>query len=337
MFERSMLVAAALLLGTSGALAQGQGGRDRSGQREPAPKALMIGDRAPELTIDQWVKGEPITGFEKGKVYVVEFWATWCGPCVASIPHLTDLQTNYRTRGVTVIGVTSPDPNNPLSAVEQMVKDKGDEMSYTVAFDTSDRTTNNAWMKAARQRGIPSAFIVNQDGAVAFIGHPMKIDEPLKQIVEKKYDIKAAAEKHRKHVEKAEKEYAVQEKVGAFMSHLRAGETPEAYRLGYELVDGPAKDDWDSLNGIAWSLVDPAAQLDNPDLGLALKAAERANTVSKGDNPYVLDTLARVWFLRGNHSKALKFQKQAVEHATDNPALKAELEQRLAQYEAAKK
>ena len=53
---------------------------------------LKVGDKAPPLGKGQWVKGEPVKEFESGKVYVIENWATWCGPCIAAIPHVTEIQ-----------------------------------------------------------------------------------------------------------------------------------------------------------------------------------------------------------------------------------------------------
>ncbi len=136
---------------------------------------LKVGDKAPELKIDAWVKGEQITGFEKGKVYVVEFWATWCGPCIKNIPHLTELQKEYKD--VAFIGVAASergdDAKSKQDKVEKFVKEKGDEMGYRVAFD-SDREMSKDWMQAAGQNGIPCAFIVDGEGKVAFIGHPAK-------------------------------------------------------------------------------------------------------------------------------------------------------------------
>ena len=69
------------------------------GPRQPEEIRLQIGDAAPELKVEKWVKGDPVTTFEKGKVYVVEFWATWCPPCIKSIPHLTELQKQYKEKG----------------------------------------------------------------------------------------------------------------------------------------------------------------------------------------------------------------------------------------------
>ena len=108
MFRNLAIVTAAALVAASGAVAQDTATKP-AGQpaaKAEAKKKLAVGDRAPALTVEKWVKGEPVTGFEKGKTYVVEFWATWCGPCIASMPHLSALQKEYKDK-VTIIGVTT--------------------------------------------------------------------------------------------------------------------------------------------------------------------------------------------------------------------------------------
>jgi thiol-disulfide isomerase/thioredoxin len=67
--------------------------------QEPAVRgrgesAIKPGQPAPALQIAEWVKGTPVTAYEPGKVNLVEFWAVWCGPCIANIPHLNALQKN---------------------------------------------------------------------------------------------------------------------------------------------------------------------------------------------------------------------------------------------------
>ncbi len=59
------------------------------------PFKLMVGDQAPALSIGNWVKGSPVKSFEPGKVYVIEFWETWCGPCIRNIPHVNEIQKEY--------------------------------------------------------------------------------------------------------------------------------------------------------------------------------------------------------------------------------------------------
>src|SRR4051812_31324782 len=73
--------------------------------QDKPPVTLKPGDPAPPLRVSKWLKGGPIPKLEKGKVYVMEFWATWCGPCVAGMPHVTKLQKKYADRGVVVIGM----------------------------------------------------------------------------------------------------------------------------------------------------------------------------------------------------------------------------------------
>ncbi len=72
----------------------------------PGKSLIKIGDPAPELKVQSWVKGDPIKGYDRGKVYVVELWATWCAPCIETIPHLTQLQHDYKDKGLRVIGVS---------------------------------------------------------------------------------------------------------------------------------------------------------------------------------------------------------------------------------------
>ncbi len=66
-------------------------------QDEQAP-TISIGDKAPELRYGKWVKGSPIRQYEKGRLYLFEFWATWCGPCIASMPHLSEFAKRIRIR-----------------------------------------------------------------------------------------------------------------------------------------------------------------------------------------------------------------------------------------------
>lgn len=154
---------------------------------------LKVGSPAPALTVDKWVKGDEVTGFEKGKVYVVEFWATWCPPCRESIPHLTELQKKHKD--VPFIGVAAserqPKGTKPtdkadarLEKLEKFVKDKGDEMGYAVAYD-SKATMVKTWTMPAHQSGIPVAFIVGKDGAIAWIGHPMSMESALDKAIAK--------------------------------------------------------------------------------------------------------------------------------------------------------
>jgi len=159
------------------------------------PKAeakLTVGDPAPKLQVAKWVQGDPVKEFDTNHVYIVEFWATWCGPCRASIPHLNELWQKFKDRGLIAIGQDAWEQDD--SAVAPFVKKMGDQMTYRVALDDKSQETNGImavnWMKAADQNGIPTAFVVNKQGRIAWIGHPMGLNEQiLEDILAGRFDI----------------------------------------------------------------------------------------------------------------------------------------------------
>jgi thiol-disulfide isomerase/thioredoxin len=138
-------------------------------------RSLKPGSVAPALQVSRWVKGDGPWKLDAGKVYVVEFWATWCPPCKASIPHLTAMARAYEDK-VTFIGVSVWEQGSGQALednVDAFVRDMGDKMDYFVARDTASGAMAKTWLKAAGKDGIPAAFIVDGDGKIAWIGHPM--------------------------------------------------------------------------------------------------------------------------------------------------------------------
>ena len=148
--------------------------------------AAEVGDPAAPLHIAEWVKGQPVdlAAVKGQKIVVVEFWATWCPPCRASIPHLTELQRKYKDKGVLFIGISTEKP----AVVKPFVTQMGAQMDYTVAID-QDFKTSEGYMEAYGIEGIPHAFIVDKMGRVAWGGHPMDgLDQTLELILAGKYD-----------------------------------------------------------------------------------------------------------------------------------------------------
>jgi thiol-disulfide isomerase/thioredoxin len=317
----------------------------------PTVKALGIGDTAPAISIDHWVKGGAIDGFEDGQVYVMEFWATWCGPCITSMPHLSGLQEEYGD-DVKIIGVSSEEELEIVTGFLAEINKRDDtlndnRMRYTVAVDP-DRSTSDAFMKAAGQNGIPTAFIIDANGKVAWIGHPMGMDGPLAEVVNGTWDMTAAIEANSK-----EKEQMVA--MRASRMTMRKAQIAEDWDWYIETIDTytaengytPAladmkfnallegkkdkigayvwaeemvKKDWDNpsaLNAMAWGIVDemPAEQ---QNLDFALKVADRACELTDYKDAMILDTLARCYWEMGDRYKAIAWQEKAVENAEES-------------------
>ncbi|HVK06036.1 MAG TPA: TlpA disulfide reductase family protein, partial [Armatimonadaceae bacterium] len=174
-----------------------------------------------------------------GKTYVVEFWATWCGPCKVSIPHLTKLQKQYKD--VQFVGVSIWESDQSL--VKPFVAQQGDNMDYTVCMDSvpegdkrgSNGLTAKAWMAPAGRNGIPSAFIV-KDGKIAWIGHPMQMDEPLGKVVAGTWDVKAARTAYTEQM-------ATELKLRAVSKGIQEAQLAKDDAKVIELIDAATKED----------------------------------------------------------------------------------------------
>lgn len=300
-----------------------------------AQDKLTVGSNAPGLDIEEWVKGSE-TSIENGKVYVVEFWATWCGPCKQSIPHLTSLQKEFADEGLTIIGIST---DTETEKVAPFVRAQAGKMDYTVAVDRRGGTAR-AWMEAAGKQGIPCAFIVDRQGKVAFIGNPHPqanegFETALKQVMSGRFDpaLQKSAEPGMKAARTARKEnnwrmalkhydevIAVDGRIFAPL----AGEKFEmmlvdmkdkagAYKYATDtLIAKTFANDAEALRMMADKIAtDPKIDPADRDLDVALAAAEASLKVAGPNNAQSLATLAMVRFSRGEVAQAIDLQKQA--------------------------
>jgi len=311
-----------------------------------AEPTLKVGSKAPKLQNGKWVQGEAVKDFQPGKAYLVEFWATWCGPCRVSIPHLNELHNKYKDKGLVVIGQDCWERDETL--VAPFIEKMGEKMTYRVALDDKDGSTKGkmaeTWMEAAGRNGIPSAFLVDTNGVVAWIGHPMQLkEETIEQVLDGKFKMKEEAAA-----------YDADQKIQAKMNPIwlalnravmkkdwEAAETslkeaeeiaPENRRESLALMrfniligkkDYPAayvfarkvakdrKEDALLQNEIAWKIAsDP--EITERDLDVADTLAAQASLATKGKDAGILDTIARIKFMQGKKDEAIAVQAKAV-------------------------
>ncbi|HEY7330210.1 MAG TPA: TlpA family protein disulfide reductase [Gemmataceae bacterium] len=179
-----ILVLSALSFANPFTPALGQEAKERSKKDTPIA-SLKVGDSAPPLKANKWLQGNEITKFEAGKVYVIDFWAPWCGACIRHLPHLAELQARYKDQGVTAIAFTSRDirgvPDNTEEKSAAFLKKRGAALPITFAY-ADNGTTTDAWLKAAGQEGF-CTFVVDKTGRIAFMGSPMYLDMVLPKVL----------------------------------------------------------------------------------------------------------------------------------------------------------
>jgi thiol-disulfide isomerase/thioredoxin len=334
----------------------------------PAQAALKVGDPAPKLQVSRWVQGGPVDSFQGDKVYIVEFWATWCGPCIQAIPHINALYEKHKDKGLVVIGqnVWERKPEDVPGFVSRM----SGKMTYPVALDDTsgggDGFMAANWLKAAGQNGIPCAFVINKKGEVAYIGHPMKLDDALiGRLLDEPSTKPAAAPaasagpaspgpKATALVQAAQQKILAGEldAAQALLTELHAELHPKFQYIGglLELNLLVARGKTADAVALAKLLVEdfpdrpeianPAAALlvsmPKPEAKLLETAETIASPLASRSGPaqgMAQTTLARIAHLRGDHAKAVEWQQRALDVLP--PAAAAEARKTLDSYRKA--
>jgi thiol-disulfide isomerase/thioredoxin len=311
--------------------------------------ALQLGDPAPALTVTRWLQGDAVTRFEPGKVYVVEFWATWCGPCIRHMPHLAELQARYKDQGVTVIGFTSRDirggPGNTEDAVAAFVRRRGPTLKYTLAY-ADDATTTDAWLKAAGREGF-CTFVVDKAGRITYMGSDLFLGMALPKVLAGGASAKAIGEEMARldadyraacalferdanpdAFLRALKEFEVKYppladsmpacgiKLGLL---IKRGSVGEAKEYAETLLAKAIRQHNAVILDMAYSLLrDQKESIEL--LALAVRAAEALVRIDGGKNALSLLRLADAWLVSGDKAKAKVYARKAIDAAVGESA-----------------
>jgi thiol-disulfide isomerase/thioredoxin len=308
----------------------------------PAATALNIGDAVPAYA-PEWLRGGPVPWLQHGKLYLVECWATWCGPCRATIPHVDALHRKYRGRGLVVIGQNVWEDDR--DAVTTFLREQGEGMSYPVALD--DGSFVRDWMKPAGVQGIPHAFVV-RDSRVLWTCHPAELDETtIESMLDGTFDSAAAAkvaERKRALRVQAETQMAAGEWTAAQRTLEEivreqgddGSEFAGSYRLAVLLgtgqidaaIDAMRREidhDADEVTSVVWTVAHFRNGVDSPVvLALANEAADQG--LAKQRSAGMLALAAELRALAGRWTEAITLVREALAATTRDGKVPAYLQ-----------
>lgn len=320
-------------------------------------RTLNVGDKAPQIRTHEWLKGDELTSYEPGQVYVLDFWATWCAPCIAAMPHLSELQEKHAENGLNIVAISVDSVRNTgqlnddlIQRIKNFVVENDQRMQFAVAIDDSG-FSDRAVRMAYGMQSIPATFIVDREGRIAYGGNPTPtFDRVLELVMADEYDLDAVVE-----ADKLAKDV---------VSLFRKGDREEALALIDQIAE------LDSLNHstmiidklqILLAGTDNAVTLDyatkiipmfdqmpialtritslltmlnsEESLILAEEAGTQAVELTDRQDPRPLAILAGVFAARGEFETAAEVLREAAPLAGEGSGIRLEIDRRLAAYE----
>jgi thiol-disulfide isomerase/thioredoxin len=162
--------------------------------RDRATQLSLIGREAPDISIQTWINSEPLTLADlRGRVVLLEFWATWCKPCQEMFPKLRKLHEEYAARGLSVVALTrhyfaqrgtASSESEEIELIGKVAKDNGLEFPVGVAIDERVQSLYGA-------TGVPTLALIDRSGIVRYAhfggGEDERFDEILNRCLDEKF------------------------------------------------------------------------------------------------------------------------------------------------------
>jgi peroxiredoxin len=265
-----------------------------------------IGEAAPPLVVQKWVKGQPVEIKPGTNTYVLEIWQSTIPACRLAITYLNTIQNRFKTNGVIVVGLS----DEPAESLEKFVQNEATNIEYAVAAD-QHRHTVRSYMGPIKQRIVPYVFVVGTNGEVLWHGNSFgALTKALELITSGKFDADLAAKREIA-------EHQMEQYLG-----LARRRDFRAATAGLNLLENRTND-VSLLCDMAYQ-ISTAPQLPKRDFALASQALDQAEKITSPTNTTVM-SMRSVWlFASGKRDQGIYLAKQALA-STQNPVDQARI------------
>jgi thiol-disulfide isomerase/thioredoxin len=273
---------------------------------------LTIGDNAPELKIEKWLKRGGFKSLESGKVYLVDLWAIWCVPCIVGMPHLTQLQKKYAEKGLEVIGITSEDKyGNTFEKVKSFILKKDSSMNYNVAWvspstkDSEQGIWLHPWMQKSGFGNLPTSFLIDRNDKIVYMGDPATIDKTLDDVINGHYDVNRLKEQYVSGID-AEKTLL------KFNQAIKEKRIDTAINYGRQLLTNYTYVRPNTYLVMGWQVAHIDGPIDSQLLQIGFDAITRGIKQTDFNSPAFFDVLAGIYAAKKDFLSAVIAEKVAV-------------------------
>lgn len=134
---------------------------------------IGIGEKAPNINITDWIENEPIDKNLSGKYLILEFWATWCGPCIAAVPHMNELQEKFYGKDIYYISITDESVEKVQRSLKRI------DFNSIVVTDLTKKTQINFGDGTKGLEEYPLTILIDNNNTIKWIGEPKNLNSEI--------------------------------------------------------------------------------------------------------------------------------------------------------------